>query len=545
TSVFMGGWNQVEGFRYDATGQMYVWEKGGKVWVVDTNGVKLAVPLLNITEEVGNWHDHGLNGFVLDPNFRTNGYFYLEYTVDRHYLLNYGTGNYNAATNEYYNATIIRITRYTANAATNFTTTVSGSRLILLGETKKTGIPLLHQSHSGGTLLFGKDGSLMASTGDGASYNVADGGSAADTYWSQGLTDSIILPKENVGAFRAIMVDCLNGKILRLNPATGDGLQSNPYYDAANPRSAKSRVWSIGFKNPFRMCLRPGTGSTDITAGNPGVFYVGEVGWSSWEETSIVTGPGMNFGWPLYEGLTRQNGYQALTVYDQDAPNPLYGIGGCTQQYFQFKELTIQDTLTPNPSWPNPCNTSQQVPATLYKFKHVRPVVDWRHNYVQARTGIWNGTSASQIDLNMAGSPVPGPIFPGNCASGSAWYSGTKFPVVYQNTYFQGDYGSNWIKNFKFRGDNTLDSVKTFADSIGQVVFIEYNPKDQWLYYVKYPSTIMKLTYNVSVNNPPTAVSSQNIIYGSKPLIVNFTGSNSTDPENLPLTYLWNFGDGT
>ncbi|MEP7169384.1 MAG: PKD domain-containing protein [Bacteroidota bacterium] len=544
-SVYMSGWNEIEGFRYDATGQMYVWEKAGKVWVVDTNGVKVSLPLLDISEEVGGWRDHGLNGFILDPNFRINGYYYLEYTVDRHYLMNYGTGNYNAATNEFYNATIIRVTRYTANAATNFTTTVAGSRLVLIGETKKTGIPLLHESHSGGQLAFGTDGSLLLTSGDGASYNVADGGSSGDTYWSQGLTDSIIRSKENVGAFRSQMVDCLNGKLLRIDPATGDGLPTNPYYDPANPRSAKSRVWCMGLRNPFRMTIRPGTGSTDITAGNPGVFYIGDVGWSTYEDVNVATGPGMNFGWPLFEGLTPQGSYQGLTVYNQDAPNPLYGTGGCTQQYFQFKELTIQDTLTANPSWRNPCNAAQQIPSTLYRFKHARPAVDYRHGTAQARTGIWNGTSASQIDLNNAASPVKGPVFAGNAAAGSVWYTGTKYPVVYQNTYFHADYGSAWIKNFKFKADNTPDSVKTFGDNLGAVVYIEYNPKDQFLYYVKYPSNIYKLSYSVLVNNPPTAVASQNVIYGSKPLIVDFTGSNSTDPENLALTYLWNFGDGT
>ncbi|MEP7169358.1 MAG: PKD domain-containing protein, partial [Bacteroidota bacterium] len=544
-TLFMGGWNEVEGFRFDATGQMYVWEKNGKVWVVDTNGVKIGAPLLDISEEVGGWRDHGLNGFVLDPNFRTNGYFYLEYTVDRHYLLNFGTGNYNGATNEYYNATIIRITRYTANAATNFTTTVAGSRLVLVGETKKTGIPLLHESHSGGQLAFGTDGSLLATTGDGASYNVADGGSSGDTYWSQGQMDSIIRPKENVGAFRSQMVDCLNGKLLRIDPATGDGLPTNPFYDPANPRAAKSRVWCMGLRNPFRMCIRPGTGSTDITAGNPGVFYIGDVGWGTFEDVNVAAGPGLNFGWPLFEGLTPHGGYQSLTVYNQDALNPLYGTGGCTQQYFQFKELTIQDTLTANPSWRNPCNAAEQIPSTLYRFKHARPAVDYQHGSAHARTGIWNGTSASQIDLNNVASPVPGPVFPGNAAAGSAWYTGTKYPFVYQNTYFHGDYGVGWIKNFKFKTDNTPDSVKNFGDNLGPVVFIEYNPKDQWLYYVSFPSNIYKLTYSVSVNNPPVAVASQDVVYGPKPLLVNFTGSNSTDPENLALTYSWNFGDGT
>jgi len=87
------GLSEVEGLRFDSSGQVYVWEKAGKVWVIDTNGVKISTPLLDITEEVGNWRDHGLNGFALDPDFRTNGFFYLFYTVDRHYLMNFGTAN--------------------------------------------------------------------------------------------------------------------------------------------------------------------------------------------------------------------------------------------------------------------------------------------------------------------------------------------------------------------------------------------------------------------------------------------------------------------
>ena len=50
--------------------------------------------------------------------------------------------------------------------------------------------------------------------------------------------------EENVGAFRSQMVDSLAGKVLRLDPETCDGVPSNPFYSAAAPRAAKSRVWS-------------------------------------------------------------------------------------------------------------------------------------------------------------------------------------------------------------------------------------------------------------------------------------------------------------
>ncbi len=537
-------WTNLEGFRFDNTGQMYVWEKAGKVWVVDTNGVKLSTPLIDISEEVGDWRDHGLNGFALDPNFRVNGYFYLYYTVDRHYLMNFGTASYNPSTNQYYSATIARVTRYQASSATNFITLVPNSRLILIGETKKTGIPVIHESHSGGQLVFGTDGSLLVSTGDGASYTAIDSGSLAVTYWSQALADSIIVLKENVGSFRSQLIDCLNGKILRIDPTSGNGLNTNPYYDASAPRSAKSRVWALGLRNPFRMTLRPGTGSTDITAGNPGVLYIGDVGWDNWEDLNVCTGPAQNFGWPVFEGLAVHTGYFNASPYNRDAPNPLNGTGGCNQPYFRFRDLIIQATLNPY-SWPNPCSTAVQIPSSIPRFVHCRPEIDWNHVSNIARTGIFTGNNAATINLNDPNSPVPGPMFKGGASVGGAWYTGNKYPLQYQNTYFHADYVQGWMRQFKFNSSNQPVEVFNFATGLGPCVFIEYNPKDQWLYFVSYPSSLYRIRYNGTVNNPPTAVAEQNVLYGASPLEVQFTGNNSTDPENLPLTYTWTFGDGT
>ncbi len=537
-------WTNLVGVRFDNTGQMYAWEKGGRVWVIDTNGVRLPVPLIDISEEVGDWRDHGLLGFALHPDFRVNGFFYLYYTVDRHHLLHFGTPQYNPASNQYFSATISRVTRYQASSATNFTTTVPGSRLVLIGETKKTGIPVLHESHSGGQLVFGRDGSLLVSTGDGASYTAIDSGSLSGTYWSQALADSIILPKENVGSFRSQLVDCLNGKILRIDPTSGNGLNTNPFYDPSAPRSARSRVWALGLRNPFRMTLRPGTGHTDITAGNPGVLYIGDVGWLIWEDLHVCTGPGQNFGWPLYEGLTPHNGYINASPYNQDAPNPLYGTGGCNQPFFRFRDLLIQATLNPY-SWPNPCNTAIQIPASIPRFVHNRPAIDWNHQNTIARTGIFIGNNAATINLNDPSSPVPGPMFRGAASVGGAWYVGSKYPVQYQNSYFHADYSHAWIRQFKFNASDQPVQVFDFGSSLGPVVCIEYNPKDQWLYYVAYPSGLYRLQYNGVVNNPPVAVASQDILFGSSPLTVQFTGSNSSDPENLPLAFLWDFGDGT
>src|SRR5690606_9018729 len=143
-ALVMGGWAEPVGATWDANGRMYVWEKGGRVWIVD-GGTRLPSPLIDISQEVGNWRDHGMLGFALDPDFLSNGRIYMMYLVDRHHLMRFGTGAYNPATNEYFAASIMRITRYTATGPA-FTSVSQASRYVLLGETKETGAVNLHES---------------------------------------------------------------------------------------------------------------------------------------------------------------------------------------------------------------------------------------------------------------------------------------------------------------------------------------------------------------------------------------------------------------
>lgn len=46
----------------------YVYELDGKVWSID-NGQISESPLIDISEEVGFWADHGLISAALDPDF--------------------------------------------------------------------------------------------------------------------------------------------------------------------------------------------------------------------------------------------------------------------------------------------------------------------------------------------------------------------------------------------------------------------------------------------------------------------------------------------
>ena len=87
-SIIAGPWADAVGLAFENNGRMYVWERTGRVWFQEPG--ESPSLLLDISEEVGAWEDHGMLGFALDPDFRTNGYIYLFYVVDRYYLLHFG-----------------------------------------------------------------------------------------------------------------------------------------------------------------------------------------------------------------------------------------------------------------------------------------------------------------------------------------------------------------------------------------------------------------------------------------------------------------------
>ena len=472
-------WDNATGLTFASDGRLFVWEKAGRIWIVE-NGVRSAQPLLDISDEIGNWRDHGLLGVVLHPDFLNTGYIYLAYVVDRHHLFKFGTPVYDPYANEYFDATIARLTRYRATPESNFEEIDPASRTVLIGETPQDGIPILHQSHGVGSIIFGSDGTLLLTCGDGASYSALDdGGSDGGSYAPQGLSDGIIRPKEDVGAFRAQLIDCHNGKILRVDPATGDGVPSNPFYDPLEPRSPRSRVWALGLRNPFRVTYRPGTGSHNVADADPGVLYVGDVGWMTWEELSVVRRGGENLGWPLFEGLEWHGAYRNQLTSNLDAPNPFASIGSCTQTHFDFQDLLQQDTLDPEPFFANPCDPQTPIPESARVFLHTRPVVDWHHDGPgPARTGVYDGLDADVAEIGTAGSPVAGNTFGGNCAIGGIWYLGDAFPAPYRETYFLGDYVGGWIRNLVFDQADQLIEVREFMSDGGLIVSMAEHPID-------------------------------------------------------------------
>lgn len=457
-------------FSNDGT-KMFVWEKRGHVYVSMWNGssyVKQITPVLDISDEVGDWQDFGFASFCLDPNYDTNGLVYMYYMVDREHLMDFGTPNYDPNDNDYYEASISRLTRYQLNIGSSPLTTNYASRTILLGESVSTGVPLTHKSHAGGTVIFANDGTLLVSTGDNASYQTVDIGSNIDTYYQQAINDGILRPEENVGAFRSQMPTSLCGKVLRLDPATGNGISSNPFYETGNPRSAQSRMWVMGLRHPFRMSIQPGTGSTNPNDGNPGIIHVADVGWATWEDLHIFDKGGLNGGWPLYEGLNIHSNY-----YNSGTTNPDEG------------HVLFADNC------PQPTSFNDHPDPTQRRYVHDRPEVAWRHASAgnnEARVPWFNGINPTSPRVGSPQAPTTGIEFLGNTAIAGIYIQGDAMGSSMTGKYLFTDYRGNWINiaTFTDGSANWISDISQLAPSdfgVG-IVHMMQNPLDGHIYYV-------------------------------------------------------------
>jgi glucose/arabinose dehydrogenase len=472
-------------------------------------------PFLDISEEVGAWHDHGFLGFALHPNFNENGYVYLLYLVDRHHLLHCqepaaGVGEpvcdatYDPAIDETFDASLGRLTRYQARlpaGASDYaqaTEVDPSSRTVFIGRTISSGIPSTSRSHVTGSLVFATDGTLFVTTGDGA-RSAGDAGSSITTpddrnYTAQALADGILDPAEDVGSNRAQMLDSLSGKILRLDPLTGQGVASNPYFNAADPDATRSKVWGFGLRNPFRASLKPGTGSHNPADGDPGTLIIGDVGRNAWEEINVVETAGQNFGWPLYEGMDFLDiaAFARGEVDNPSAPNPLFGVGGCTEEFFQFRDLLVQDTLN-TPDFPNPCNASVQIDPATPTHVHTRPILAWRHGIAETRAKAYDASgNAVSFPISDPASPVQGTEFSGSSVTGGIFYTGTDFPAEYQGNYFFADFTGEWMRRLTFDAAGNPVSVELFSDEVGGVVSMASNPVSNGLYYISWTILVMR-----------------------------------------------------
>jgi glucose/arabinose dehydrogenase len=220
--------------------RLFVVERPGYIKIIkDDKSVVTFLDMHAIVSQGGG--EQGLLGLAFDPNYASNGLFYVWYTT-------------RAGDQEV-------LAEYRRSAADPDAADPTTWRQVL-----RVSDPF--SNHNGGWMAF-RGGYLYLSTGD--------GGDAGD-------------PKN-----RAQNLDSLWGKILRINPHNPPGTakysipSTNPYVG----RSGRDEVWSYGLRNPWRCSFDDATGQ----------LWCGDVGQGTYEEVDRVTnGKGVNFGWRLLEG---------------------------------------------------------------------------------------------------------------------------------------------------------------------------------------------------------------------------------------------------
>lgn len=194
---------------FGPNGRLYVTEKRGRVLTFTLNAsgnYNAPTVFADIISQVTSTQESGLLGMVLDPDFANNRFMYLFYT----------TGSDQ------------RLTRITASQ--DYATMVGGSEVVLL-----QGLPR--------SVTFHKAGDIKFHPNDPNNIYITLGDDNSPTFVQD--------PNR------------YEGKILRVNKANGQGLAANPFYDG-NANSTRSRVWAVGFRNPFRFTFHPNTPLADV-----------------------------------------------------------------------------------------------------------------------------------------------------------------------------------------------------------------------------------------------------------------------------------------
>ena len=235
----------------DGSGRLFIVEKRGVIRIWQENRL-LDAPFLDIVSRVGSSaSEQGLLGLAFAPDFASSRLFVVNYTNRQ-------------------GDTIVE--RYGVTDDPNRADAGSAFRILRIDQPAP--------NHNGGMVAFGPDGNLWIGAGD--------GGGANDVY-------------KNGQNPRALL-----GKMLRLDVMSD---LSKPYVTPAdnpwvnqtwNGQRVAPEIWALGLRNPWRFSFDRATGD----------LWIGDVGQDAYEEIDRVAAEqkgypngGLNFGWPIMEGL--------------------------------------------------------------------------------------------------------------------------------------------------------------------------------------------------------------------------------------------------
>jgi glucose/arabinose dehydrogenase len=232
---------QTTGMFQAPDGTWWALDRTGKVLRFENDDDARAALVLDISDRlVDSGSEQGLLGLAFAPDFETSRAFYLNYTAP--------------------SPLRTVISRFVASP--DGTTSSANSEAVILT------ISDFASNHNGGQMVFGSDGYLYFSIGDGGGGNDPQGN-------GQNLNAML-------GKIHRIDVSKPSGSLNYSIPA------DNPF---AGRSDARGEIWAYGLRNPWRFSFDSETGQ----------MWAGDVGQSAREEVDVIT-KGSNYGWKIMEG---------------------------------------------------------------------------------------------------------------------------------------------------------------------------------------------------------------------------------------------------
>ncbi len=277
--------------------RLFIVEKEGAIRIIQPGGILQSVPFLQIDSRVKSYEgERGLLGLAFDPDYASNGFFYVNYTTAE------DTADEDVGDT--------RISRFSVPPNTPNLADPNSEIIVLK-------LPQPHETHNGGDLLFGPDGYLYIPTGDGG-YD----GEPTD----QAQDGSSLL-----------------GKILRIDVSTvtaTTGYAVPPDNPFVGQGGVQDEIWAMGLRNPWRASFDRETGD----------LYLGDVGQSTFEEIDFqpaASTGGENYGWRCYEGMSPFNTSGCGPAANYEFPIFVYShsigrtvIGGYAYRGTNYPDLT-------------------------------------------------------------------------------------------------------------------------------------------------------------------------------------------------------------
>lgn len=221
--------------------RLFVVEKRGMIWIIDSVGQQSTAPFLDIRSIVkSNGGEQGLLGLAFPADYEVSGRFYLFYTS--------GNG-------------AMTLARYMVSPTDRNVADPASAEIL-----ESFSQPF--ENHNGGCIRFGPDGFLYFALGDGGAGG--DPGNRA-----QSLSNNL-------------------GKIHRIDvsPAIGYTIPAdNPFVGVAGNMES---IWAYGLRNPWKFSFDSENGDV----------WIADVGQDAREEVNRIAGDsiGINFGWKCREG---------------------------------------------------------------------------------------------------------------------------------------------------------------------------------------------------------------------------------------------------